>query len=103
MRSEWCLSQRSIAVKRRHEHSNSYKGNHLIRAFLQFQRFSFLSSGRRMWWHRGRLGAGKVAEICCQISRPQEERYQTWLEHSENYAILITLKIREMLWEHVLF
>jgi hypothetical protein len=35
-----CLSQYSVAVKRYHDHSNSYKRKHLIRACLQFQGFS---------------------------------------------------------------
>ena len=34
----------SIAVKQHHDQSNSYEGKHLIRASLQFQRFSPLSS-----------------------------------------------------------
>jgi hypothetical protein len=34
----------SIAVKRDHDQSNSYKGQHLIGAGLQVQRFSPLSS-----------------------------------------------------------
>jgi hypothetical protein len=33
-----------IAVKRQHDQGNSYKGQHLIEAGLQFQRFSPLSS-----------------------------------------------------------
>jgi hypothetical protein len=36
-------------VKRHHDHSNSYKGKHLIGADLQVQRFSPLSS----WWEHG--------------------------------------------------
>jgi hypothetical protein len=34
----------SIAVKRGHDHSNSYKGKYFIKAGFQFQRFSPLSS-----------------------------------------------------------
>ena len=34
----------SIAVKRHHDHSNSYKGKHLTGDGLLFQRFSPLSS-----------------------------------------------------------
>jgi hypothetical protein len=34
----------SIAVKRHHDQGNSYKGQHLIGAVLQVQRFSPLSS-----------------------------------------------------------
>jgi hypothetical protein len=35
-----------IAVTRYHDHGNSYKGNHLIGAGLQFQKLSPLSSWR---------------------------------------------------------
>ena len=41
----------SIAMKRHHDQSNSYKRKHLIG---QFQRFSLLS-----WGHAGRYGAGE--------------------------------------------
>jgi hypothetical protein len=34
-----------IAVKRHHDHGNSYKGKYLIGAGLQFQRFSLLLLG----------------------------------------------------------
>jgi hypothetical protein len=37
----------SSAGKRHHDYSNSYKGKHLIRAGLQFQRFSPLSSCKK--------------------------------------------------------
>jgi hypothetical protein len=40
------LSLDFIAVKRHHDQGNSYKGKHLVRDGLQFQRFSSLSS-----WH----------------------------------------------------
>jgi hypothetical protein len=52
----------SVAVKRHRDHSNSYKGKHLIGTGLQVQRFSSLSSWREAWWHAGRHGAGEVAE-----------------------------------------
>lgn len=55
-----CLSQYSIAVKRHHEHSNSYKGKHLL-GWLQ--RFSPLALGREIWQSIGsRHGAGERAE-----------------------------------------
>lgn len=54
-----CLLTVSIAVKRRHD---SYKGNHLTGAGLQFQRFSPLSSWSETCWHGVRQGAGEVAE-----------------------------------------
>ena len=51
----------SIAVKRLHNQGNSQRGQHLIGAGLQFQRFSSLS-----WWearqHEGRHVAGGGAE-----------------------------------------
>ena len=51
------LSQGFIAVKRHHEHGNSYKGN-IIGAGLQFQGFSPLSSRQEAWQHPVRCGAG---------------------------------------------
>jgi hypothetical protein len=53
----------SIAVKRHHDHGNSYKKKkHLVGAGLQFQRFSSLSSWQEAWWHTGRHDAGEGAE-----------------------------------------
>jgi hypothetical protein len=56
------LVEISTAVKRHHDHSNSYKGNHLIGVGLQFQRSSPLSSWHETWRHAGRHGTGKEAE-----------------------------------------
>lgn len=39
----WSLS--SVAEERLHDHSNSYRREHLIGGYLQFQRCSTLSSG----------------------------------------------------------
>ena len=47
----------SIAVKRHHYHSNSYKGKHLI-----WYWFSSLSSCWEAWSYIGRYGARKGAE-----------------------------------------
>ena len=44
----------SIAVKKHHDQGNSYKGQHLIGATLQVQRFSPLSSR----WENGSIQAG---------------------------------------------
>ena len=52
------LSQGFIAVKRHHDHHNSYKGKHLIGTGLQFQRLSPLST----WQHPHRHGAGDRPE-----------------------------------------
>jgi hypothetical protein len=49
-----------IAVKRYHDQGNSYKGQHLIGAGLQFQRFCPLSSWQEAWQHAGRHGAGRT-------------------------------------------
>ena len=46
-------------MKKHHDHSNSYKGKHLIGADLQ--RFSPLLL-REAWQHAGRHYAGEVAE-----------------------------------------
>jgi len=42
--------------------TNSYKGQYLIGAGLQVQRFSPLSSWQEAWQHPGRHGAGEGAE-----------------------------------------
>jgi hypothetical protein len=45
-------------VKRHHDQGKSYKGQHLIGASFQFQRFNPLSSWQEAWQHAGRHGAG---------------------------------------------
>jgi hypothetical protein len=55
---EWPGLRLSIAMKRHHDHRNSYKGRYLIGAGLQFQRFSPSSS----WWEHGGMQAGMVLE-----------------------------------------
>ena len=56
------LSQCSITVKRHHDHGSSYKRKHLIRAGLQFQKFSPLLSRWGAWRHAGRHGAADAVE-----------------------------------------
>ena len=46
-------------MKRHHDQSNSYKGQHLIGACLQVQRFSPLSSSQETWQCPDRHGTGK--------------------------------------------
>jgi hypothetical protein len=53
-----CLSPSFIAVKRHHDHGNSYKGKHFTGAGFQFQRFNPLSSCQKARQHAGRHGAG---------------------------------------------
>jgi hypothetical protein len=47
--------------------NNSYKVQHLVRAGLQFQRFSPLSSWQKVWQRPGRLDAREGAEFCISI------------------------------------
>ena len=64
-----------MAVKRHCNHSNSYKGQRLIEAGLQFQRFSPSSSGQEGWRHSGRHGAGeRTREFYIWMGRQKEER-----------------------------
>jgi hypothetical protein len=49
-----------ITVKRHHDQGNSYKGEHLIGAGLQFQRFNPLSSWWEVWQLLGRHGARRA-------------------------------------------
>ena len=53
-----CLSLGFTAVNRHHDQGNSYKGQHLIGAGLQIQRFSLLSSKQE----HGNIQAGMVQE-----------------------------------------
>ena len=49
-------------MNRHHDQDNSYKGQHLIRAGLQVQRFSPLSSWQETWQCPGRHSAGRRGE-----------------------------------------
>lgn len=53
----------SIAVKRHYKHCSSFKGNHLIGAGLQFQRFSSLSSGQGLWRHTADMVPEKELQV----------------------------------------
>jgi hypothetical protein len=68
-----------MAVKKYHDHGNSYKGKHLIAADLQAHRFSnYLHVGNNV-----RNGAGEV--VGSSTSGPsgsrKRERHWAWLEH----------------------
>jgi hypothetical protein len=61
-RKRECLKV-SLAMKRHHDHSNSYKGKHLIWTGLQFRcLIHYLSSWQKAWQHAGIHSAGEVAE-----------------------------------------
>ena len=64
-------------MKRHHDHSNSYKGKHLIGADLQFQRFSPLSSRWEAWQHAGKHGSQR-AEISTSWSIGSSRRLSHW-------------------------
>ena len=51
-----------VALKRHHDQGNFYKGQYLIGAGLQFQRFSPLSSWQEAWQCAGRHGTLERAE-----------------------------------------
>jgi hypothetical protein len=63
----------SIALKRHHDRSNFYKGQYLIGAGLQFQRFSPLSSWQEAWQHSGRHGASEGAKSSTSWSEGNQE------------------------------
>lgn len=48
-----------IAMKKHHDHGNSYKGKHLFGGWFAVQSFSLLSSWWEASWHAGLLGAGE--------------------------------------------
>jgi hypothetical protein len=58
-----CLSLGFPAVMRYHDQDNSYKGQHLIRAVLQFQRFNLLSLCWEALQHADRHGAGGAESL----------------------------------------
>jgi hypothetical protein len=63
--AEWkkqCLSYGFLAVKRHHDRSSIYKGQCLIGAGLQSERFSPVSSWPEAWEHPGRHDAGEGTE-----------------------------------------
>ena len=68
-----CPSWGFIAVKRHHDHSNSYKRKHLIGACLQFTRFRQLSLSQGAW---SRPGIGEVAESSTSGSTGSRKREQ---------------------------
>jgi hypothetical protein len=61
-----------IALKRHHNQGNSYKGQYLIGAGLQFQRFRPLSSWQKAWPHLGKHGAGEGAESSTSCSEGED-------------------------------
>jgi hypothetical protein len=63
----------SIALKRYHDHSNSYKEKNFIGIGLQFQRLSPLSSWQEAWQHTG-CGAGEVVEFSISGSTGNKKR-----------------------------
>lgn len=57
-----CFSQYSINVKKHQDQNNFYNEKHLIKACLQFWKFSLLSSWWEVWQHIVRHGAEEGAE-----------------------------------------
>ena len=60
-------------MKGQHDQGNSYKGQHLFGAGLEFQSFSPLLSWREAWQCGGRHSAGAGAESCKSSEGSQEE------------------------------
>jgi hypothetical protein len=71
----WCLRV-SIALKRHHDHSNSYRGKHLIGAGLQFRDVVHYHHGQK---HGGTQVDLVLKRFYIRISRQQEERAITSL------------------------
>ena len=63
----------AIVMKKVHDHGNSHKGKQLIRAGLQVQRFSPLSSWQEAWQHGDRHGAGEEAECSTSCSKSDQK------------------------------
>lgn len=77
-----CLVFASIAVKRQHDHNNSYKGKHLMEADLRVQRFSPLSSWQDVWQLAGRHDAGEWIRVLhvYHLQARGRERSWNWLQ-----------------------
>ena len=60
-------------MQRQHGQGNSYKGQHLTEADLQFQRCSSLSSRLETWQHPGRHGAGGAESSTSSSKGIQEQ------------------------------
>lgn len=58
------------------DHSNPYKGKHLIGNWLTMKRFSPLSSCWEAWWSAGRHGAGEGLRVL-QMN-PSGRRKEEW-------------------------
>jgi hypothetical protein len=71
----------SIAVMRYYDHSNSYKGKHLIGTGLQW-RFSPKLSLQEAWWHAGRHSAREGVESSTSglAGNRQSKWHWIWLE-----------------------
>ena len=78
------LSYGSVAVKRHHDPSNSYKGKHFIWAGLQFQIFSPLSSWQETWQLSGRHHAIKGAES--SVSWLTGSKEETWFHIGQSLS-----------------
>jgi hypothetical protein len=80
-----------IAVKRHHDQGNFYKGQYLVGAGLQFQRFSPSSSWWEAWQHPGRHGSrganistswssGSSRRLSSTSSSAEGSSLQSWME-----------------------
>lgn len=63
-----CFSQGLIVMKKYCDYNNCYKGKHLIRAHVQFQKFSHSH-------HGGECGVGTEVTDGCELS------YRCWESH----------------------
>ena len=70
-------------MKRHHDQGNSYKGQHLTGAGLQFQRFSLLLSWWEAWQYEGRHGFGG-AKSSVSWSKSSQEEALFWLGTSKS-------------------
>lgn len=58
-----CFSQCFIAVKRHHDHGNSYKREYLIGTCIHSQRFNLFSSWQEKCWEAGRHILKKLLRV----------------------------------------
>ena len=71
------FGQCSTAVKRHHDHDNSYNRKRLIGAGLQFQRFNSLLSWWEAWRHPGRHGAREELGVLSTFGPAGSRREKT--------------------------
>ena len=82
-------------MNRHHDQGNFYKGQHLIKAGLQLQRFSPLSLWQEAWQHAGRHGAGGAESSTSLSKGGQEQTFSSELGGASEPILIVTLFLQQ--------